>query len=253
MSESPSKPGTTHFGYEQIPVGDKAGRIKGVFDSVAPRYDLMNDLMSLGIHRIWKRVTAELAAVRAGDRVLDLAAGTGDLTELLHRRVGDRGLVISSDINEKMLKLGRDRALDRGIAGGLLHVIADAERLPFADNSFHCATIAFGLRNVTDKDAALASFHRVLKPGGKLLVLEFSQPRFAPLNRLYDAWSTRVLPRLGKLVVNDEQSYRYLAESIRVHPDQQTLQAMIEQAGFECCKYLNLSSGIVALHSGYKT
>ncbi len=253
MTMPPPKPGSTHFGFEEVAVDEKAQRIKGVFDSVAHRYDLMNDLMSFGVHRIWKRIATEFAAVRPGDRVLDLAAGTGDLTERFSRRVGGSGLVVSSDINESMLGLGRDRALDRGIAGNVIHVLADAERLPFADNSFSCITIAFGLRNVTHKDSALASIFRVLKPGGKLLVLEFSRPTLAPVEKFYEAFSFRLLPLMGRLVVNDEKSYRYLAESIRMHPDQDTLRAMMEQAGFERCDYLNLSAGIVALHYGYKT
>ncbi len=253
MAAPPPKPGSTHFGYEEVAVEEKATRIKGVFDSVARRYDLMNDLMSFGVHRIWKRIATEFATVRPGDRVLDLAAGTGDLTERFSQRVGDAGLVVSSDINESMLGLGRDRALDRGIAGNVHHVLADAERLPFADNSFACVSIAFGLRNVTDKDRALASIYRVLKPGGKLLVLEFSHPTLKPIGKLYEAYSFRLLPLMGRLVTGDEKSYRYLAESIRVHPDQDTLRAMMERAGFEHCDYLNLSAGIVALHHGYKT
>ncbi len=253
MSTTPPKSGSTHFGYEEVAVDQKARRVKGVFDSVARRYDLMNDLMSFGIHRIWKRIATEFAGVRPGDRVLDLAAGTGDLTEGFSQRVGSEGFVISSDINESMLGLGRDRALDRGITGNVIHVLADAERLPFADNSFSCVTIAFGLRNVTDKDRALSSIHRVLKPGGKLLVLEFSRPTLAPIGRLYEAYSFRLLPLMGRFVVNDEHSYRYLAESIRVHPDQDTLRSMMARAGFERCEYLNLSAGIVALHYGYKT
>lgn len=254
MTAPPPESGpTTHFGYEEVAADDKARRVKGVFDSVARRYDLMNDLMSFGIHRIWKRVATEFAAVRPGDRVLDLAAGTGDLTERFARRVGHDGLVVSSDINESMLALGRDRALDRGVAGNVIHVLADAERLPFADNSFSCATIAFGLRNVTDKDRALASMHRVLKPGGKLLVLEFSRPTIGPVGKLYEAYSFNLLPLMGRLVVDDEDSYRYLAESIRMHPDQGTLRDMMVRAGFERCEYLNLSAGIVALHYGYKT
>jgi demethylmenaquinone methyltransferase / 2-methoxy-6-polyprenyl-1,4-benzoquinol methylase len=253
MTTPPPKSGATHFGYEEVAIDEKAQRVKGVFDSVARRYDLMNDLMSFGIHRIWKRIACEFAAVRAGDRVLDLAAGTGDLTERFSRKVGDGGLVVSSDINESMLCLGRDRALDRGIAGNVLHVLADAERLPFAENSFACVSIAFGLRNVTDKDRALASIYRVLKPGGKLVVLEFSRPTLDPVGKLYEAYSFNLLPLMGRLVARDEKSYRYLAESIRMHPDQQTLRLMMERAGFERCDFLNLSAGIVALHHGYKT
>lgn len=242
----------THFGYQQVAWEEKKEKVAGVFRSVAPRYDLMNDLMSMGIHRIWKRLTIELAGVRPGQRVLDLAGGTGDLAIRFSRRVGDRGEVILADINEAMLAVGRDRLLDAGCGHNTRVVQVNAETLPFADNSFDLVTIAFGLRNVTDKDRALASMHRVLKPGGRLLVLEFSRPRSQHLSRLYDIYSFSVLPRLGKLVANDEGSYRYLAESIRMHPDQETLKGMMERAGFERVEYFDMTGGIVALHRGYK-
>ncbi|MCC6303357.1 MAG: bifunctional demethylmenaquinone methyltransferase/2-methoxy-6-polyprenyl-1,4-benzoquinol methylase UbiE [Gammaproteobacteria bacterium] len=252
MKPPTDKTGLTHFGFERIPAAEKSARVRGVFDSVAGRYDLMNDLMSLGVHRLWKRFATEFAGVRAGQRVLDLAAGTGDLTRRLAARAGADGMVVSSDINAAMLGIGRDRLLDRGLAGNIEYVQADAERLPFADNSFDLATIGFGLRNVTDKAAALASIHRVLRPGGRLLVLEFSRPTLAPVARLYDGYSFKVLPLIGRLVARDEASYRYLAESIRMHPPQGELKTMMEDAGFARCDYLNLSAGIVALHRGYK-
>ncbi len=241
----------TDFGFERVPLREKAQRVRGVFDSVAARYDLMNDLMSGGLHRLWKRFALSLTGLRAGQRALDVAGGTGDLAEGLARQVGGGGLVVLTDINASMLDHGRDRLIDAGHAGNVCCVQADAERLPFAGGTFHCVTIGFGLRNVTDKPAALASMHRVLKPGGQLIVLEFSHP--APgLRALYDAYSFRVLPLLGKLVAKDEASYRYLAESIRMHPDQQALLAMMQQAGLEDCRYHNLSAGIVAVHRGYK-
>lgn len=252
MNKTREKPAATHFGFEQVAPDEKARRVKGVFDSVARRYDLMNDLMSFGVHRLWKRLTIELSAVRPGQRVLDLAAGTGDLTRRLSGRVGAAGLVVAADINASMLRLGRDRLLDHGITGNVLYVQTDAERLAFPDNSFHCITMAFGLRNVTDKETALAELQRVLRPGGKLLVLEFSKPVVPALDRLYETYSFRILPLLGRFVANDERSYRYLAESIRMHPDQATLQAMMEQAGLVHCDHLNLTAGIVALHRGYK-
>jgi demethylmenaquinone methyltransferase/2-methoxy-6-polyprenyl-1,4-benzoquinol methylase len=242
----------THFGYEGVAWTDKARRVRGVFDSVAPRYDLMNDLMSGGLHRIWKEFTLSQAQLRPGQRALDVAAGTGDLAAGLARQVGPRGLVVVSDINAAMLDVGRDRLLDRGIAGNVEYVLANAERLPFADASFDCVTIGFGLRNVTDKDAALASMRRVLRPGGQLLVLEFSRPVGAGLQSLYDVYSFRVLPALGRVVAKDEASYRYLAESIRRHPDQETLLGMMRAAGLEDCRYHNMMGGIVALHRGYR-
>ena len=244
---------TADFGYEQVPWGEKARRVRGVFDSVADKYDLMNDLMSAGVHRLWKAFTLSQTGLKPGGRALDVAGGTGDLAAGMARQVGEQGLVILTDINEAMLARGRDRLLDRGLAGNVGCALANAERLPFADNSFDCVTIGFGLRNVTDKPAALRSMRRVLRPGGQLLVLEFSKPTAAALKPLYDAYSFRVLPLLGRLVANDEASYRYLAESIRMHPDQETLLAMLRDAGFELASYHNLSGGIVALHRGYKT
>jgi demethylmenaquinone methyltransferase / 2-methoxy-6-polyprenyl-1,4-benzoquinol methylase len=245
------EPPTTHFGFETVATGAKAGRVKGVFDSVAERYDIMNDLMSGGLHRIWKRYAIDHAGIRPGHIVLDLAGGTGDLAMAFARQAGPRGYVVLADINAAMLAQGRARLVDAGIAGNLAVAQVDAENLPFADGTFDCVTMAFGLRNVTDKDRALASMRRVLKPGGKALILEFSKPLEA-LQPLYDLYSFRVLPALGKLVAGDEASYRYLAESIRMHPDQDTLLAMLQAAGFERCRYDNLAGGIVALHVGYR-
>ncbi len=248
-----SRPGdTTHFGYEQVPTADKADRVRGVFDSVASRYDVMNDLMSLGVHRIWKRFTVAQTGLREGERALDVAGGTGDLTVGMARLVGRSGEVVLTDINENMLREGRGRLADAGVAGNVRYAVADAERLPFPDRAFDCVTIGFGLRNVTDKDAALAEMFRVLRPGGQLLVLEFSHPVTPGLKPLYDAYSFGVLPLMGRLVAGDSASYRYLAESIRMHPDQETLLGMCEAAGFEHCRYHNLSGGIVALHRGYR-
>lgn len=242
---------TTHFGFKDVPWDEKQKKVAGVFHSVAQKYDVMNDLMSLGIHRLWKRFTIEMSGVRSGDRVLDLAGGTGDLTAKFSRLVGPQGQVILSDINDSMLRVGRERLVDRGIVGNVEYVQANAECLPFADNYFNAITIAFGLRNVTDKDKALRSMYRVLKPGSPLLVLEFSKPdKF--LSPIYDAYSFKLLPLMGKLVANDPESYQYLAESIRMHPDQETLKGMMEEAGFERCEYFNLTGGIVALHRGYK-
>ncbi|MGD8546751.1 MAG: bifunctional demethylmenaquinone methyltransferase/2-methoxy-6-polyprenyl-1,4-benzoquinol methylase UbiE [Thiohalophilus sp.] len=243
---------TTHFGYEEVPYEEKVRKVAGVFHSVAGKYDLMNDLMSMGVHRLWKRYTIDMSGVRRGDHVLDLAGGTGDLAEKFSRMVGPKGSVTLADINDSMLRMGRDRLINDGIVGNVQYVQANAECLPFPDNYFDAITIAFGLRNVTDKDAALRSMFRVLKPGKPLLVLEFSKPVIKPLNPLYDAYSFKILPLLGKLFANDPDSYRYLAESIRKHPDQETLKGMMETAGFERCEYFNLSGGIVALHRGIK-
>ena len=243
---------TTHFGFTEVPVAEKARKVRGVFDSVASRYDVMNDLMSLGIHRAWKRFTVEKAALRPGMEVLDLAGGTGDLTALMAPRVAPGGKVVLSDINEAMLSRGRERMLDRGLAGDQVeYCLADAERLPFTSERFDVVTIAFGLRNVTHKEEALGEMFRVLKPGGQLLVLEFSRPVPA-LAPAYDLYSFRVLPAIGRLVAGDAESYRYLAESIRMHPDQGTLRDMMAAEGFEGCRYHNLTGGIVALHRGWK-
>lgn len=243
---------TTHFGFKDVPLEEKARKVADVFHSVASKYDVMNDLMSLGVHRIWKRYTIEISGVRTGNHVLDLAGGTGDLTMRFSRLVGPTGSVILSDINDSMLKMGRQRLVDKGIVGNVRYVQANAESLPFADNYFDCLSIAFGLRNVTDKDAALRAMYRVLKPGSPVLILEFSKPVLTALNPIYDAYSFKILPWLGKTITGDADSYRYLAESIRKHPDQETLKEMMEQAGFERCEYFNLSGGIVALHRGYK-
>jgi len=240
------------FGFERVPWGEKRLRVRGVFDSVASRYDLMNDVMSAGLHRLWKRFTIAKTGLLAGQAALDVAAGSGDLAIGLAQRVGRSGRVVVTDINAKMLGVGRDRMLDAGHAGNVDYVLCDAEALPFASSSFHCATIGFGLRNVTDKDGALASLFRVVKPGGRLLVLEFSKADLGPLAPLYEIYSMQVLPRLGALLANDSASSRYLAETIRRHPDQETLKGMMERAGFERCSYYNLSGGIVALHVGCK-
>jgi demethylmenaquinone methyltransferase/2-methoxy-6-polyprenyl-1,4-benzoquinol methylase len=242
---------TTHFGYETVDVDDKVKRVKGVFDSVAGNYDLMNDLMSGGLHRLWKRFTIEQAAVRRGQSVLDLAGGTGDLARTFAGKVGTSGHAVLADTNASMLKEGRNRLTDAGVAGNLSITQVNAEKLPFADSTFDCITIAFGLRNVTDKAAALASMLKVLKPGGKALILEFSEPA-AALKPVYDLYSFKVLPMLGKLVANDESSYQYLAESIRMHPNQETLLKMMQDAGFAKCRFHNLAGGIVALHVGHR-
>ena len=243
---------TTHFGYETVGEAEKAERVRGVFDSVANRYDLMNDPMSLGVHRLWKRFAMQLTGVRVGQRVLDLASGTGDLAARLAGLVGPGGLVVMSDVNAAMLAQGRDRMLDEGRVGNVRYAQLDAEALPFPDGTFDCVTIGFGLRNVTHKECALAEMHRVLRPGGRALVLEFSHPTTAPLKAAYDLYSFQVLPRLGRLVAADEASYRYLAESIRMHPDQQTLKAMMEAVGFERCDVHNLTGGVVAVHRGFR-
>ncbi len=244
--------GTTDFGYEQVNVADKEKRVADVFHSVAAKYDLMNDLMSMGIHRLWKLIAIEYSGVRRGQRVLDIAGGTGDLTQRFSKLVGPTGQVVLADINDSMLKVGRDKLQDNGISGNVRFVQANAEMLPFPDNHFDCITIAFGLRNVTDKQKALESMTRVLKPGGRLLVLEFSKTQHPLLTKAYDAYSFSLLPMMGKLILNDADSYRYLAESIRMHPDQKTLRDMMEQAGLVRCKYYNMTGGVVALHKGFK-
>ena len=243
---------TTDFGYERVKMAEKAGRVREVFDSVAVQYDLMNDLMSGGLHRLWKRFTIELSAVRSGQTVLDIAGGTGDLAAKFSKLVGADGKVILADINAAMLSVGRDRLIDKGALSNIDVVQADAQFLPFEDNSIDCITIAFGLRNVTDKAKALRSMHRVLKPGGRVLVLEFSKPTSPLLSKVYDAYSFSALPAMGKLITDDADSYRYLAESIRKHPDQESLLEMVEDAGFVDCRYHNMTGGIVAVHRGIK-
>ena len=243
---------TADFGFEQVRKEDKARRVRAVFDSVASRYDLMNDLMSGGAHRLWKRFMLSLTGLRTGGHALDVAGGTGDLAVGLARQVGRSGLVMLTDINASMLSAGRDRLINQGLVANVLCAQADAERLPFPDAGFECVTIGFGLRNVTDKPRALSEMRRVLKPGGQLLVLEFSRPVAPSLGSVYDAYSFRLLPMLGRVVAGDADSYRYLAESIRRHPDQETLLAMLRDAGLEDCRYHNLMGGIVAVHRGYR-
>ena len=240
---------TVDFGYERVTPAEKTTRVRGVFDSVAGSYDLMNDLMSGGMHRLWKRFALSQTGLRPGQRALDVASGTGDLGAGLARQVGKDGLAVLTDINREMLARGRDRLIDKGLGAQVSFVIANAECLPFPDRSFDCVTIGFGLRNVTDKAAALASMRRVLRPGGRLLVLEFSKPR-PEVRAAYDAYSFNVLPRLGAIVAGDAASYRYLAESIRMHPEQETLAAMVREAGFDDCRWHNLAAGVVALHVG---
>lgn len=243
---------TTHFGFRTVAKEEKATMVAEVFHSVAAKYDIMNDLMSMGIHRVWKRFTIDCSGVRRGQRVLDLGGGTGDLTAKFSRMVGDSGQVILADINNSMLKVGRSKLRDSGIVGNVGYVQANAEELPFPDNYFDCITISFCLRNVTDKEQALRSMYRVLKPGGRLLVLEFSKPILEPLSKIYDAYSFHLLPKIGEIIAHDSESYRYLAESIRMHPDQETLKGMMDDAGFDQTTYYNLTGGIVALHRGYK-
>ena len=243
---------TTDFGFQTVDNDEKQTMVAKVFHSVASKYDLMNDLMSFGIHRVWKRYTIEASGVRRNQRVLDLAGGTGDLTAKFSRLVGENGEVVLADINDSMLKMGREKLRDHGIVGNVSYVQANAEELPFPDDYFDCITISFGLRNVTDKAKALRSMFRVLKPGGRLLVLEFSKPVLDPLSKIYDAYSFHILPRIGQVIVNDADSYRYLTESIRMHPDQETLKGMMEEAGFDQVSYTNMTGGIVALHKGFK-
>ncbi len=251
MTNPPDNSDTTHFGYEEIPVAEKEQRVGQVFRSVASRYDLMNDVMSLGSHRLIKQFTIELSALRSGHKVLDLAGGTGDFSIRFSSIVGEAGQVILADINEAMLKVGRDRIIDKGISNNVDFAQVNAEELPFADNTFDCVCIAYGLRNVTDKDAALACMRRVLKPGGRVLVLEFSKPKNELIGKAYDAYS-KLWPVAGKLITGDADSYRYLVESIRMHPDQETLKTMMENSGLENCKYQNVMDGICAIHVGFK-
>lgn len=243
---------TTHFGYEQVPVERKAEKVAEVFHSVAKKYDIMNDVMSFGIHRVWKRIAIDMLALRPGHTVLDLAGGTGDLTAKISPKVGEQGAVYLTDINAGMLDVGRDRLLDQGIFRNVHITQADAEKLPFAEDFFDRIIIGFGLRNVTRKEQALKSMYDSLKPGGFCLVLEFSKPTLPGFSKIYDTYSFHLLPKFGKLITDDEDSYRYLAESIRMHPDQKTLQNMMENAGFENCSYRNLTGGVVAIHKGYK-
>ena len=252
MTKPDVEKGTTHFGYTEVPVNEKASRVAEVFHSVANKYDLMNDFMSLGMHRLWKHFTIGQAQVRPGQCILDLAGGTGDLAKAFSKKVGPQGKVVLADINDKMLKEGRERLENQGILGNTSYVQADAECLPFPDDYFDCITIAFGLRNVTDKLAALRSMYRVLKPGGKLLVLEFSKPTVPALKTVYDKYSFNVIPKLGEWICNDKASYQYLVESIRMHPDQEALKAMMMEASFEDVSFHNLTGGIVALHKGFK-
>jgi demethylmenaquinone methyltransferase/2-methoxy-6-polyprenyl-1,4-benzoquinol methylase len=243
---------TTDFGFEKVPLQDKSRRVSSVFTSVAENYDLMNDLMSFGVHRLWKRFAVELAGVREGQRVLDLAAGTGDLARQFVRRVGDTGSVTLADLNADMLEVGRRRLIDSGVLKAVAYVQTDAESLPFSDDRFDLVSMAFGLRNVTDKGRALAAMLRVLRPGGQVLILEFSTLRVPVLDPLYRAYILNLLPRLGRIVAGDSDSYRYLAESIRLHPSQEQLLEIMKTAGFERCGYHNLSGGIAAVHRGYK-
>lgn len=243
---------TTHFGYKDVPKEEKQAMVADVFHSVAAKYDVMNDLMSFGVHRLWKRFTIDMSGVRPGNKVLDLAGGTGDLTKKFSKIVGPSGKVVLADINSSMLEVGRERLTNQGYVGNIEYVQANAQFLPFEDNTFDVITIAFGLRNVTDKDEALRSMFRVLKPGGRLLVLEFSQTTNPLLKKAYDIYSFTALPLMGKLVTNDSESYKYLAESIRMHPDQETLKGMMETAGFNRVSYHNMTGGMVALHRGIK-
>ncbi len=252
MSSDNKQQDSTHFGYKDVPISEKAGMVADVFHSVASKYDIMNDAMSLGIHRLWKQFAVAQTGVRPGHRVLDLACGTGDLSLKMSPQAGPDGMVIASDINASMLQHGRDRLIDKGITNNVQFVQADAEKLPFPDNSVDRITIAFGLRNITDQKAALAAMYRCLRPGGRLIILEFSKPVLPGLDKIYDLYSFKILPQLGRIIANDEASYRYLAESIRKHPDQETLKSMMAEVGFDRPHYHNLSGGIVAVHKGYK-
>ena len=254
MSEADSeyKKNSTHFGFAEVKPEQKAEKVGEVFHAVAAKYDVMNDLLSFGIHRLWKRYTVELSGVRAGSKVLDVAGGTGDLSAAFSKRVGPTGRVVLTDINASMLSEGRARMINEGRVGNMSFALADAEKLPFATDTFDCITIVFGLRNVTDKPAALRSMYRVLKPGGRLLVLEFSKPKSKLLSRVYDEYSFKVMPKMGEVFAQDAESYRYLAESIRMHPDQDTLLGMMEEAGFEQAQYYNLTGGIAVVHRGFK-
>ncbi len=251
-SSSPSADTTTDFGYKTIPLAEKTAQVGAIFHSVASKYDLMNDLMSLGMHRLWKKFTVELSQIRPGEKVLDVAGGTGDLTKLFAKRVGEKGKVTLLDINAAMLEIGRNRLIDAGLIENIAVIQANAEELPFADDHFDGLSIGFGLRNVTDKKAALQSMYRVLKPGGRLFVLEFSKPMLSFLQTLYDRYSFDFLPKLGQWIANDRESYQYLVESIRRHPDQESLKSLILEVGFDQCEYHNLSAGIVALHRAWK-
>lgn len=252
MSSDSSQKNTIDFGFSEVPLEEKVKKVKGVFDSVAGKYDVMNDVMSLGIHRLWKRHAIELSGIRPGNKVLDLAGGTGDLTKAFAKRVGKTGQVVLADINESMVRVGRDRLINEGVIGNVDYTITNAEALTYPDNTFDLVTISFGLRNVTNKDKALAEMARVLKPGGQLMVLEFSKVTQPLLAKAYDFYSFNILPKMGKLIADDEASYQYLAESIRMHPDQDTLKQMMLDAGFDKAEYLNMSQGIVALHRGWK-
>lgn len=260
VTKENSQKKTAHFGYKEVPWEEKTKYVNQVFDAVADKYDIMNDLMSFSLHRLWKKFAVELSGIRQGQYVLDLAGGSGDLTEKIARRLCaasdtrgvHKGQVCLVDLNMPMLTAGRERLINSGLISNVSYVQANAEHLPFADNTFDCITIAFGLRNITDKTAALRAMYRILKPGGKVLVLEFSRPAYAWLQSLYDAYSFYLIPVLGNIVTGSEDSYRYLIESIRMHPDQETLQDMIHQAGFEDCVFHNLTGGIVALHKAYK-
>jgi demethylmenaquinone methyltransferase/2-methoxy-6-polyprenyl-1,4-benzoquinol methylase len=246
------KDDTTHFGFEKVPFKDKVKRVAAVFDGVAPSYDVMNDAMSFGMHRVWKKITVDLLKARPGEHILDLAAGTGDLTRAIAKRVGTTGKIIASDINPNMLEKAREKCLDTGVFNNIDFVVADAQELPFDNNTFDAITMGFGLRNVTEPGKALSEMSRVLKPGGRVFVLEFSKPAYAWLQKLYDQYSFKVIPKLGAWIANDEASYQYLVESIRMHPDQETLKSLFLSSGFDAADYMNITGGIVAIHRGYK-